>query len=167
MNHEARRTGASDAAAGEPADAGAQCQRERGPAGRRGAGSGRHVLPGPGAGEPAAGANCRVGGVRIDEQAARLARDIPDGAVVNLLNPKVAVFFLAMDSVSIEKRLAMVIDRRPAVTTALASFSLGVRRYWVVATLFGLVVALLDVVVLAVIGAVVGVMYGASANVRV
>jgi AI-2 transport protein TqsA len=63
-----------------------------------------------------------------------------------------AVFFLSMDSTSIERRLEAVRGSHPQVSGALRSFSHGVRRYWVVATVFGVIVALLDVVALAIIG---------------
>ena len=62
------------------------------------------------------------------------------------------VFFLAMDSVAVERRVALLSSTRLEMGTALIDFAQGVRRYWVVTTVFGLIVALLDVVALAVIG---------------
>lgn len=94
-------------------------------------------------------------------------RAISAGSVVGFLTPLVAnvsgilsvlatvvmaVFFLGMDSTSIDRRLSMVSLGYPRVATAVSSFSNGVRRYWVVTTVFGLVVALLDVAILGIIG---------------
>lgn len=74
-------------------------------------------------------------------------------AVLGLLVTVImAVFFLAMDSVAVERRVALLTSSRREMGTALIDFSNGVRRYWVVTTVFGLIVALLDVVALAVIG---------------
>lgn len=74
-----------------------------------------------------------------------------------------AVFFLAMDSMSIPRRLLIAAGRRPALTRSLSDFSSGVRRYWVVATIFGLIVAVLDVVALMVIGVPLALVWGVLA----
>ncbi|RBP61895.1 putative PurR-regulated permease PerM [Brevibacterium sanguinis] len=63
-----------------------------------------------------------------------------------------AVFFIAMDSLRVDSRFRMLFDVKPELTTSLLDFAGGVRRYWVVATIFGLIVAVLDVVALAIIG---------------
>ncbi len=63
-----------------------------------------------------------------------------------------AVFFIAMDSLRADDRFRMLFDAKPELTTSLLEFASGVRRYWVVATIFGLIVAVLDVVALAIIG---------------
>lgn len=74
-------------------------------------------------------------------------------AVVGLLATVVmAVFFLAMDSVAVERRVALLTSSRREMAEALVNFAQGVRRYWIVTTVFGLIVALLDVVALAMIG---------------
>lgn len=62
-----------------------------------------------------------------------------------------AVFFVAMDSMGIGQRMTMLVDAKPSLAAALGGFASGVRRYWVVATIFGLIVAVLDVVALAII----------------
>lgn len=62
-----------------------------------------------------------------------------------------AVFFVAMDSMGINKRMLMLHDAKPAFSASLSGFASGVRRYWIVATIFGLIVALLDVIALAII----------------
>ncbi|GGC78572.1 AI-2E family transporter [Tersicoccus solisilvae] len=71
------------------------------------------------------------------------------GAVATLI---LAVFFLALDSMSLPGRLGLVARNRPHITAALGAFAVGVRRYWLVTTVFGLIVAVLDVVALSVIG---------------
>ncbi|WP_246475817.1 AI-2E family transporter [Brevibacterium renqingii] len=62
-----------------------------------------------------------------------------------------AVFFVAMDSMGIDKRMRMLLDVKPSLSASLGDFAGGVRRYWVVATIFGLIVAFLDVIALAII----------------
>ncbi|WP_434590010.1 AI-2E family transporter [Brevibacterium sp. 1718] len=62
-----------------------------------------------------------------------------------------AVFFVAMDSMGIDKRMAMLLDVKPSLSASIGDFASGVRRYWVVATVFGLIVAFLDVIALAII----------------
>ncbi|MFB0833775.1 AI-2E family transporter [Arthrobacter halodurans] len=94
-------------------------------------------------------------------------RGIEASSVLGLLTPLVAnvssvlavlvtvvmaVFFLSMDSTSIQRRMAMLGRGYPGAAAAMSSFSHGVRRYWIVTTVFGLIVALLDVVILAIIG---------------
>jgi predicted PurR-regulated permease PerM len=69
-----------------------------------------------------------------------------------LVTVVMAVFFLSMDSTSIQRRMAMLGRGYPGAAAAMSSFSHGVRRYWIVTTVFGLIVALLDVVILAIIG---------------
>jgi AI-2 transport protein TqsA len=69
-----------------------------------------------------------------------------------LVTVVMTVFFLGMDSVQIRRRLASVKAGNPRFTEAVVTFSRGVRRYWVVTTVFGLIVALLDVAALAIIG---------------
>ncbi|WCE38760.1 AI-2E family transporter [Brevibacterium sp. BDJS002] len=62
-----------------------------------------------------------------------------------------AVFFVAMDSMGIDRRMLMLLDVKPSLAASLGGFASGVRRYWVVATVFGLIVAVLDVIALAII----------------
>lgn len=62
------------------------------------------------------------------------------------------VFFLAMDSVAVDRRMALLNTTKYEFGRALTAFGEGVRRYWIVTTVFGLVVAVLDVAVLAIIG---------------
>ena len=62
------------------------------------------------------------------------------------------VIFLAFESATITDRLAVIRDTRPHIADGLTSFSQRVRKYWIVTTIFGLIVAVLDVVGLLIIG---------------
>jgi AI-2 transport protein TqsA len=62
------------------------------------------------------------------------------------------MFFLSLDLSAVRRRGLRLENARPRVAAALADFSRRVRTYWVVATVFGLVVAALDVVALAILG---------------
>jgi len=62
------------------------------------------------------------------------------------------VFFLVFDAADINTRIAQIRRDRPPVADAFASFAHSVRSYWVVTTIFGLIVAILDVAALAIIG---------------
>ncbi|WP_417234203.1 AI-2E family transporter [Arthrobacter sp.] len=94
-------------------------------------------------------------------------KSINAGSIVNVVRPLLnnvssvmsllatvvmTVFFLGMDSTQIRRRLQAIGGINPRFTEAIMSFSQGVRRYWVVTTVFGLIVALLDVWVLAILG---------------
>ena len=58
------------------------------------------------------------------------------------------LLFLAADATSAPRRLALVATSHPQIAQVLASFAAGVRRYWLVTTVFGAIVAALDVVAL-------------------
>lgn len=94
-------------------------------------------------------------------------KSINAGSIMNLVRPLLdnvssvmsllatvvmTVFFLGMDSTQIRRRLDTIGGINPRFTEAIMAFSRGVRRYWVVTTVFGLIVALLDVWVLAILG---------------
>ncbi|HET6668322.1 MAG TPA: AI-2E family transporter [Intrasporangium sp.] len=59
------------------------------------------------------------------------------------------LLFMVVDASSFPARLAAVRDHHGLVVDALSSFSRGTRRYLVVSTIFGLVVAIIDTVALA------------------
>lgn len=73
------------------------------------------------------------------------------------------VFFLVFDAVGIEDRVAMIRKDRPQVADALVEFAHSVRLYWVVTTVFGLIVAIMDVVALAIIGVPLALTWGVLA----
>lgn len=84
--------------------------------------------------------------------------------VVALLTTVVmAVFFVAMDSMSFDQRVRATAAVRPRFATALTAFAGGVRRYWIVATIFGLIVAVLDVIALEIIGVPLAFVWGVLA----
>jgi AI-2 transport protein TqsA len=60
--------------------------------------------------------------------------------------------FLAFDGASAGARMQAIRRLRPDTAAAFADFSIRVRRYWIVTTVFGLVVAVIDVIALMIIG---------------
>ncbi|MEV5963218.1 AI-2E family transporter [Kribbella sp. NPDC051952] len=60
----------------------------------------------------------------------------------------VLLFFMGLDANGFTERLTDAAKVRPGITTALAGFARGTTRYLVVSTVFGLIVALVDVAVL-------------------
>jgi predicted PurR-regulated permease PerM len=73
------------------------------------------------------------------------------------------VFFLVFDSAGIEDRIALIRNDRPHVADALVEFAHSVRLYWVVTTVFGLIVAIMDVIALAIIGVPLALTWGVLA----
>lgn len=85
-------------------------------------------------------------------------------AIVALLTTVVmTVFFVIMDSLQFPARLREVANVAPQFTFAMRSFGKGVRRYWVVATIFGLIVAVFDVIALWIIGVPLALVWGVLA----
>lgn len=72
------------------------------------------------------------------------------GTIVFVL--AMALAFLLVDSTAMDGRLASLRSYQPQLAACLADFGYRVRRYWVVNTLFGLIVAVLDTIVLMAIG---------------
>ena len=64
----------------------------------------------------------------------------------------ICLAFLVADLPSIAKRLAITDRLHPSFTDSLAGFALGIRRYWLVTSLFGLIVAILDGIALMIVG---------------
>ena len=54
------------------------------------------------------------------------------------------LLFMAVDATTYDRRLAILRRIRPDIAVALTSFSSGTRKYLVVSTVFGLIVAVLD-----------------------
>ncbi len=73
------------------------------------------------------------------------------------------IFFLVFDAAGIGDRLAVIRGARPQVADALQEFAHSVRLYWVVTTVFGLIVAIIDVVALAIIGVPLALTWGVLA----
>lgn len=64
----------------------------------------------------------------------------------------VVVFFLAWDSMQLPARMQRIAATNPGLVRGIDRFASGVQRYWVVATLFGLIVSALDLVALMLLG---------------
>lgn len=73
------------------------------------------------------------------------------------------VFFLAFDAVDIERRITAIRASRPQVADALTDFAQSVRKYWIVTTIFGLIVAVVDVIALLIIGVPLAFIWGVLA----
>ncbi|MFI1241299.1 AI-2E family transporter [Nocardia salmonicida] len=54
------------------------------------------------------------------------------------------LLFMAVDGMTMNRRLAMVADERPAIAQALGDFVAGTRKYLIVSTVFGAIVAVID-----------------------
>jgi AI-2 transport protein TqsA len=62
------------------------------------------------------------------------------------------VIFLAFEAGTMSERLAVIRQTRPHISDGLANFAVRVRKYWIVTTVFGFIVAVLDVIALLIIG---------------
>ena len=62
------------------------------------------------------------------------------------------VIFLAFESATMNERLTVIRATRPHIADGLVNFGQRVRKYWIVTTVFGLIVAVLDVIGLIIIG---------------
>ncbi|MDR1386333.1 MAG: AI-2E family transporter [Propionibacteriaceae bacterium] len=81
-----------------------------------------------------------------------VASNISD-AISSILLIIMILIFMIMDSTGFADRMSRLAERHnPTLAWALTSFSRGARRYWVVATIFGLVVAGCDLILLASLG---------------
>lgn len=71
-----------------------------------------------------------------------------------------SILFLMFDMAHIEVRAASLARLRPGILDGLAGFARSVRSYWLVSTVFGLIVAVLDVVALGILGVPMAVTWG-------
>ena len=62
------------------------------------------------------------------------------------------VFFLVFDAAGFGERIATIRHHRPRIADGLVDFAHGTRQYWIVTTVFGFIVAVLDVIALLIIG---------------
>lgn len=85
------------------------------------------------------------------------------GVLTGLVFVLALLLFLTAESGGTPRRLAMIGSDRPDVVTALGGFVRGTRRYLVVTAVFGLIVAVLDSVALAVMGIPLVVLWGVLA----
>lgn len=56
----------------------------------------------------------------------------------------VGIVFMTMDLPSVQERLEIVHRQYPGFTASLTAVAVGIRRYWVVTTVFGLIVSLIN-----------------------
>ncbi len=82
------------------------------------------------------------------------------GATSNFIFLLTAMVFLATDSAGIPQRLELAARSRPQLVAAMSSFASGVRSYWLVSTLFGFIVAVLDTVALYWLGIPLALLWG-------
>jgi predicted PurR-regulated permease PerM len=80
------------------------------------------------------------------------------GVTTSLLLVVTVLFFMALDASGFTARLDSI--SRAGLAPALSGFASGTRRYLVVSTIFGLVVAVLDTIALALIGVPLPVVWG-------
>lgn len=74
------------------------------------------------------------------------------GATGMIVVVVIVMVFMVMDLPSMSTRFDITDRLHPRFTGSLESFALGIRRYWLVTTVFGLIVAILDGVVLVILG---------------
>jgi len=82
------------------------------------------------------------------------------GATSNFIFLLTAMVFLAMDSAGIPQRLELAARSRPQLVAAMSSFATGVRSYWLVSTIFGFIVAVLDTIALYWLGIPLALLWG-------
>jgi predicted PurR-regulated permease PerM len=70
------------------------------------------------------------------------------GALSNAVFLLAVVLFMCLDSVGFPARLQSTVAQRPQVVSALRSFAHGTRSYLLVSTVFGLIVAVIDTLML-------------------
>jgi AI-2 transport protein TqsA len=62
------------------------------------------------------------------------------------------VFFVVFDAAGFGERIETIRSYRPRIAEGLEDFAQGTRKYWIVTTVFGFIVAVLDVIALLIIG---------------
>ena len=62
------------------------------------------------------------------------------------------VFFLVFDAAGFRGRIDQIRAARPRIAEGLVDFSEGTRKYWIVTTVFGFIVAVINVIALLIIG---------------
>nr|WP_227978991.1 AI-2E family transporter [Nocardia spumae] len=66
------------------------------------------------------------------------------GIFSNLFFVLALLLFMAIDGMMIDRKLVVVAKARPEIAYALSAFAIGTRKYLVVSTIFGLIVAIFD-----------------------
>ena len=91
-----------------------------------------------------------------------LLKAITSGASLLLLIVAVALF-LAFDAAGMKDRIDVIRETRPHIADGLLNFAARVRKYWIVTTIFGFAVAVLDVISLLIIGVPLAITWGVLA----
>ncbi len=82
------------------------------------------------------------------------------GALTTLGVLAIMLFLVLMDADTYPRRSESLVRFKPEISLAMSDFVVGVRRYWVVTTVFGLIVAVADVAVLLVLGVPLALVWG-------
>ena len=80
------------------------------------------------------------------------------GSVLMVMALTVVLLMFDMSRIELRARALMIL--KPEIAAALAGFAKAVRSYWLVSTIFGLIVAVLDVVALGLLGVPMAVTWG-------
>lgn len=88
-----------------------------------------------------------------------IIRDLT-GLTTSLVFLLALLLFLSIESTGVDSRLAAIAADRPQVTSTLRGFATRTRRYLAVTTVFGLIIAVLDSVALALLGIPLAVLWG-------
>lgn len=96
---------------------------------------------------------------RVVELAGNLATGLLD-VLSSLFLVITLVLFMVIDAARFSMKLRLLPSEREPLTKALTSFGVATRRYLVVSTVFGLIVAVLDTVALAWLGVPVAILWG-------
>lgn len=80
------------------------------------------------------------------------------GAMLGVM--ALTVVFLLFDTAKIEIRAQALGILKPGLASALGNFASSVRSYWLVSTIFGLIVAVLDVIALGILGVPLAITWG-------
>lgn len=80
------------------------------------------------------------------------------GSILSVM--ALTVLFLMFDMTHIEVRARALTLLKPGIAAALADFAASVRSYWLVSTIFGLIVAVFDVIALGFLGVPMAVTWG-------
>jgi AI-2 transport protein TqsA len=102
-----------------------------------------------------AGRTAELTGLVQPSRVADLAQAVLGGALGILSNSVfllAVILFLCLDAVQFPARLGAVARQRPQMAGALRSFAQGTRRYLLVSTIFGLIVAVIDTLALWALG---------------
>lgn len=82
------------------------------------------------------------------------------GVLTNVVFLLALLFFLSVEASGFGERMAVLTRDRPATGAALVRFAVRTRRYLVVTTVFGLIVAVLDTIALVIVGVPLAVLWG-------